>query len=276
MGQSFILINGIKCYAPQFAAANSDYPAEAFELLYKVEDTNFWFVNRNKIIQHLFKKYLGINENAVLEIGAGTGFVLKGLQNNFSNYQLEGSEIHLEGIKFAKERLPKVQFFQMDATNIPFENQYNAIGAFDVLEHIEADEKVMKEVYKALKPNGLFLISVPQHQWMWSINDDIAYHKRRYSRTEMKRKLIDSGFDIKYISSFVFTLFPFMYISRFFKQSKPKKITDEIILNEMNELQLHPVLNFVFGFFMQIDLLLIKLGISLPIGGSLIAVAQKK
>ncbi len=202
--------------------------------------------------------------------------MLKGLQNNFSNYQLEGSEIHLEGIKFAKERLPKVQFFQMDATNIPFENQYNAIGAFDVLEHIEADEKVMKEVYKALKPNGLFLISVPQHQWMWSINDDIAYHKRRYSRKEMKQKLTDNGFEIKYIGSFVFALFPMMYFSRLFKQKKVEKITDELILKEMNELQLNPVVNFIFGLFMKIDVLMIKLGISLPIGGSLIAVAQKK
>lgn len=269
-------INGIKCYAPELANENSDYPADVFKILYSVEDTNFWFVARNQIIQHLFKKYLGSKSNAVLEIGCGTGYVIKGLQDNFANYQLVGSEIHLEGLKFAKERLPNIEFIQLDATKMPFEKEYNAIGAFDVLEHIEEDEKVMQEVYKALKPNGLFFISVPQHQWMWSINDDIAYHKRRYSRAEMKRKLTNNGFEIIYISSFVFMLFPFMYLSRLFKSKKELKITDEIILKEMNELKLNPIVNSIFGFFMKIDLFLIKTGISMPFGGSLITVARKK
>ena len=276
MNQYYETINGIKCYAPELANKNSDYPADVFKILYSVEDTNFWFVARNKIIQFLFKKYLGNKSKTVLEIGCGTGYVLKGLQDNFANYQLVGSEIHLEGLKFAKERLPNVAFVQLDATKMPFENEYNAIGAFDVLEHIEEDEKVMQEVYKVLKPNGLFFISVPQHQWMWSINDDIAYHKRRYSRAEMEQKLINNGFEIIYISSFVFMLFPFMYISRFFKQKKVSKITAEIILKEMNELKLNPIVNSIFEVFMKIDLLLIKAGFSMPFGGSLITVARKK
>lgn len=275
MNQNFTIINDIKCYAPELALENFDYPAEVFKILYEVEDTNFWFVSRNQIIQLLFEKYLGASNNTVLEIGCGTGFVLKGLQNQFPNYQLKGSEIHLEGIKFAKERLPKVDFIQLDATKTPFENEFNAIGSFDVLEHIEDDVKVIQEVHKALQTNGLFFVSVPQHQWMWSINDYIAFHKRRYSRNEMTKKLTKNGFQIIYSSSFVFMLFPFMYVSRFFKKKKVEKITKEIILKEMNELKLNPIINFVFGIFMKIDVLLIKLGISLPFGGSLITVAKK-
>lgn len=276
MIENYEIINGIKCYAPELADANLDYPKEVFKILYEVEDTNFWFVSRNKIIQHLFKKYLGSRNNKILEIGCGTGYVLKGLEDKFINYQLVGSEIHIEGIKFAKERLQKVQFIQLDATKMPFENEYDAIGAFDVLEHIEEDEKVMKEVYKSLKKEGLFFISVPQYQWMWSINDDIAYHKRRYNRNEMKEKLSNNGFEVLYISSFVFMLFPFMYFSRFFKQKNATEITDEVILKEMNELQLNPIINAVFGLFMKIDVLLIKWNLSLPFGGSLITVARKK
>jgi SAM-dependent methyltransferase len=158
---------------------------------------------------------------------------------------------------------------------MPFENEFDAIGAFDVLEHIEDDVKVIQEVLKSLKKGGLFLISVPQHQWMWSINDDIAYHKRRYSRKELQHKLTKAGFEIVYVSSFVFMLFPAMYISRFFKQRKITVITDKIKIKEMNELQLNPIINTIFGWFMKADFFLIKLGISLPLGGSLIAVAKK-
>ncbi len=55
MNQNHEIIDGIKCYAPELATLNSDYPAEAFRILFKSEDTNFWFISRNKIIQHLFK-----------------------------------------------------------------------------------------------------------------------------------------------------------------------------------------------------------------------------
>ena len=276
MSENFTYINNIKCYAPDLANENSEYPKDVFKILFKTESTNFWFVSRNKIIQGLFRKYLGKQTSKVLEIGCGTGYVLKGLQETFSNYELVGSEIHLEGIKFAKERLPNVNFIQLDATKIPFENQYDAIGAFDVLEHIDEDELVMQQVHKALKDGGLFFISVPQYQWMWSINDDIAYHKRRYSRKELKEKLSNSGFEVIYISSFVFMLFPFMYFSRLFKANKSNEITDEIIIKEMNELQLNPLLNKLFTLFMSIDVFFIRYKISLPFGGSLISVARKK
>ena len=277
MIENFKLIDGIKCYKPEVAMENSDYPHEAFEILYQLEDTNFWFVHRNNIIQFLFEKHLGTASNTVLEIGCGTGYVLAGLHKKIPNYTLQGSEIHLEGIKFAQTRLPNIELVQLDATTMPFENEFNAVGAFDVLEHIEEDVSVIKEVHRSLKSGGFFIISVPQHQWMWSINDDIAYHKRRYSRKELKNKLINEGFEIVYISSFVFILFPFMYISRFFKQKiELTEITNETILKEMNELKLNPLVNSIFGLFMKADVFLIKMGISLPFGGSLIAVAKKK
>jgi SAM-dependent methyltransferase len=276
MKEDYQIINNIKCYAPKLANINLDYPKEVFEILYKVEDINFWFVHRNKIIQYLFKKYLGTESNRVLEIGCGTGYVLEGLHKKFPNYQLQGSEIHLEGIKFAQKRLPNMDLIQLDATKMPFVNEYNAVGAFDVLEHIEDDVKVIQEVYKSLKTGGLFFVSIPQHQSMWSVNDEIAYHKRRYSQKEIIQKLSNNGFEILYISSFVFILLPFMYISRFFKQRKISIITDQIILDEMNELQLNTIINSIFGIFMKMDVLFIKAGISLPFGGSLITVARKK
>lgn len=275
MIENFKLIDGIKCYKPEVALENLDYPHEAFEILYQLEDTNFWFVHRNTIIQFLFEKHLGTASNTVLEIGCGTGYVLDGLHKKFPNYTLQGSEIYLEGIKFAQTRLPNIELVQLDATNMPFEDEFNAVGTFDVLEHIEEDVSVIQEVHRSLKSGGLFMISVPQHQWMWSINDDIAYHKRRYSRTELQHKLTTAGFEIVYISSFVFILFPAMYISRFFKQRKITVITDKIKMEEMNELQLNPMVNAIFGWFMKADYFLIKMGISLPFGGSLIAVAKK-
>ena len=268
------VIEDIKCYAPKFAHENEGFSADSFEKLYKVEEDNFWFKSRNKVIQNLFSKYLGKAKQAkVLEIGCGTGYVLTGLKNAFPSYSLMGSEIHLKGIEFAKKRLPEVEFIQLDATNIPFKEEYDAIGAFDVLEHIDEDVEVMKNVHQSLKKEGLFFISVPQYMFMWSKADDVAFHKRRYTRSEMKQKLESVGFEVKYLSSFVFTLFPLMYISRKLNGKDEKKEATE---EDSYEFGISPFLNKTFSAFMKIDEFLIKNGAKLPFGGSVIAVARKK
>lgn len=272
----FEIKNGIKCYSPDLAFYNNDFPADTFRFLYEAEETNFWFRSRNRIIQYLFDRYIGNKKADILEIGCGTGYVLKGLASAFPKYQLTGSEIHLEGIKFAKKRLTHAEFIQLDASQMPFEDRFNAVGAFDVLEHIEEDEKVMKQVYKALQANSYFFVTVPQYQWMWSSTDDLAFHKRRYSRKELKEKLREAGFEVRFISSFVFMLFPMMIISRWLKNIKTRgnpSTTDPHA--ELDELNLSPFLNSVFTGFMKIDEFLIKRGKALPWGGSLVAVAKK-
>src|SRR5688572_3870646 len=132
------VIDGFKCYAPALAHVNEGFAADEFEQLYELEESNFWFRSRNNLIKHLFGKYLGNRQSDVCEIGCGTGFVLKGL-TSLSNLSLSGSEIHVTGLKYAKKRLPHVELFQADATDLPFKNKYDAIGAFDVLEHITED-----------------------------------------------------------------------------------------------------------------------------------------
>lgn len=275
--KDFEIIDNIKCYAPGLAHENTDYPREVYNFLVKAEEKNFWFISRNKVIQHFFEKYTGRGAADILEIGCGTGFVLRGLRERFLQYRLTGSEIHLEGIRFAKARLPEVEFIQMDATSMPFEENFDAIGAFDVLEHIEEDEKVLREVHRGLRPGGYFFISVPQYQWMWSITDDLAFHKRRYHRNELCSKLEEAGFNVQYLGAFVFTLFPIMYLSRLLKRHK--QMDDSPLQgknkSELNELMLSPLVNGIFRAFMRLDEWLIIKGISLPYGGSLLAVAQK-
>lgn len=268
------LIDDVKCYAPEFAHENDGFSADSFEKLYKVEEDNFWFKSRNKVIQNLFKKYLGENKKAeVLEIGCGTGYVLNGLQKTFPSYKLMGSEIHLKGIEYAKKRLPEVEFIQLDATKIPFEEKFDAVGAFDVLEHIEEDVEVMKNVHKSLKKDGKFFISVPQYMFMWSRADDIAFHKRRYTRSEMKQKLESVGFEVEYLTSFVFSLFSLMYISR---KLKGKESSEEVSDKDMNEFTISSLMNKTSSAFMKIDEFLIKNGAKLPFSASVIAVARKK
>ncbi|HWQ82608.1 MAG TPA: class I SAM-dependent methyltransferase [Ignavibacteria bacterium] len=268
------IIDGVRCYAPSLARGNNDFDASSFEKLYSLEEKNFWFRTRNKIIKRLAGKYFGKERGGkFLEIGCGTGYVLKGLEE-FERLELYGAEIYLEGLKYAKKRLPEVEFVQLDATEMPYRDEFECIGAFDVLEHIEKDEAAIKSIHGSLKDGGLFFISVPQYKFMWSYLDDVACHKRRYSSKELRTKLINAGFTVLYSSSFVFSLFPLMLLSRLIKGKKPEWTVNSE--ETFQELDLNPILNCIFTAALSIDTFLIGAGVRLPFGGSIIMVAEKR
>ncbi len=153
---------------------------------------------------------------------------------------------------------------------MPFHNELDAIGAFDVIEHITDDEKVIANIYMSLKKGGYVFISVPQYMFMWSYLDDLACHKRRYSRSELVDKIEKAGFKIEYVTGFVFLLFPLMWFSRIINGKNPKNSK-----NEFSELSTSKTINNLLTIFMRFDEILIKHGIKLPWGGSLMIVGKK-
>ena len=117
-------------------------------------------------------------------------------------------------------------------------------------------------------------MTVPQHMFLWSKLDEIVKHKRRYSRRELVAKLQENGFDISYCTSFLFVLFPLMLISRMFDKGRDQSQSEEVALEK--RIKFPNMLNWIFDLFMRIDEALIRLGISLPFGGTLIVVARKR
>jgi SAM-dependent methyltransferase len=226
-------------------------------------------LNRNKIIAYFLKKYPIGKE--FLELGCGSAFVLNFLVNEYKNLSFTGSEIYIEGLKLAQKRLSgRAELIQFDATKINFNEKFDGIGAFDVLEHIENDKIVLENIYKSLKPNGRVFISVPQHMFMWSVEDDLAFHKRRYSKDEINDKLVQAGFKVEFLTSYMFLLFPIMLINRYIKKNKKggtKKLFQELYPGKL--------LNSGLNIFAYLDFLLIKLGLRLPWGGSLFVVGIK-
>jgi SAM-dependent methyltransferase len=263
-----IEIDGFKCYSPDLATQNDGFNANSFEMLFKVEDKSFWFTNRNNVIQELLKKFP--TKKNFLEIGCGSAFVINHLNKKYPELDFTGSEIYIQGLKLARSRVSsEVSLIQFDATTIDFNAEFGGIGAFDVIEHISDDQKVLNNIYKSLRTGGRVYISVPQYMFMWSQEDDMACHKRRYTKKELINKLELAGFTIEYTTSYMFTLFPLMMLTRLF--GNKKKTEQEMIQ------ALYPgkALNGALNFFARIDFLLIKMGFSLPWGGSLIMVGRK-
>lgn len=245
------------------------FKVEYFKELAQLEEKNFWFCARNNLLIWALATYFPKVQD-FLEIGCGTGFVLQGLQEAFPGVTFHGSELFNEGLAFAKTRLKNANFFQMDARDIPPHYQFDVIGSFDVLEHIEEDRLVLRQMYQALRVDGGLVLTVPQHPFLWSQQDVAACHVRRYKASELKEKVTAAGFTVVECISFMSLLFPVLCLSRFLKRTS--KNPD---YNPMKELQLPSWVNTIFKKILNIENYLIQSGLTFPFGGSLLLIAKK-
>ena len=263
------LVNGFDSYAPDLLHEGGGFKPEYFSELALLEENNFWFKSRNQLLLWAMEKYLPKFES-FLEIGCGTGYVLSGVSKKFPLPKLFGSEIFIAGLGFAASRVPTARFMQMDARRIPFESEFDVIGAFDVIEHIKEDEEVLRQTCVALKPEGWMLLTVPQHEWLWSPTDEYALHERRYTAADLHRKIKSAGFRVIRSTSFVTSLLPAMATSRFLQ----RKVSDKQF-DSTAEMALSPWLNAIFSRMLSFELALIKTGLNFPAGGSRLVVARK-
>lgn len=248
------------------STSSLSFPKESFNTLSIIEAKNWWFVSRNKILSWVLKNKI-TQFDRFLEIGCGTGFVLNHLSKCFTKAHFFGSELHREGLEIAKSRNKGVDFSNLDARYMNDVELYDVIGAFDVLEHIQEDQLVLNNLFKATKSNGHLIVTVPQHPFLWSSLDERSFHCRRYTKAKLIEKLNISGFEILYTTSFVSLLLPFMYISRKLYQNHKTDI--------ISEFKISPTTNSILNLVMNLEILLLKLGIDLPFGGSLLVLAKK-
>src|SRR4029079_5591172 len=117
-----------------------------------------------------------------------------------------------------------------------FADEFDVIGAFDVLEHLVEDNRALTQMSNAVRPGGGLLVTVPHQPYLWSASDEHAMHQRRYSRAELRRKVESVGFQSELFTSFNSRLFPLMMWSRM-RQKRDHN------LQRWRELEMRPPLN---------------------------------
>jgi len=245
--------------------ASPSFQPHYFAELAQVESRNFWFRARNRLIVWALGRHFPA-ARSFLEIGCGTGFVLAGIAAARPELALAASDVHSEGLAFAARRVPGARFFQADARRLDFHGEFDVVGAFDVLEHVTEDEEVLRAMRRALRPGGGVLITVPQHPALWSVQDEHAGHRRRYTRAELAAKLGRAGFAHIRATSFVSLLLPVMALARVRKRRTA---------DPFEELRIAGIANLLLERVLDVERGLIRLGVSFPFGGSLLVAARK-
>lgn len=68
-----------------------------------------------------------------------------------------------------------------EITALPFRDRtFDVVCAFDIVEHVEDDRRVFREIGRVARDNATVIFSVPLHSARWTAFDDLVGHVRRY------------------------------------------------------------------------------------------------
>jgi SAM-dependent methyltransferase len=253
--------------APALARGDGTDADYLFDALVAAQDQHFWFRARNALIGWAVREYFPKAES-LLDLGCGTGGVSAYLRTAFPGLRIVATDVLEDGLSRARGRLAGVSLLQMDARQVPFETEFDVIGAFDVIEHIQDDDATLREMFRATRPGGGAVITVPQHQALWSALDEFSHHCRRYSRGQAVTKVTQAGYRILCVTSFVSLLLPALLVSRLRQRGNS-------LYDPLSEYRIGPSLNRSLELVMGLERRLIRMGCRLPAGGSLLVVASR-
>lgn len=240
------------------------------------EDNHWWFATRTLAIEKFLDALPNKQDLDVLDVGCGAGNMI----HHLAQYgRVRGIEVDARPVKIAQERGYDVR--QGDATQtIPFpDGSFDLVTALDVIEHVDADENIMREALRVLRPNGHLLITTPAFQWLWSHNDELNAHKRRYTAAALKTKMERAGFEVTRLSYNFFLVFPMAAGMIALKNAtgKSAELKSHHFDSDAYQVDMEPVapaLNSILRGVGQVENAMLG-AVNLPLGTSLIALGRK-
>lgn len=107
--------------------------------------------------RHKLKKL--IKNGMLLDIGCGKGFFLEYMRRSYS---VAGTDISKYAVLESKELLDNVPLTVADAAHLCFKyEKFDIVTAFDIIEHVQNPEKILKECYFVLKSDGYLVLTTP-------------------------------------------------------------------------------------------------------------------
>lgn len=243
------------------------------------EDRHAWFAGRTRAILTYLDMALpprpaDAPQRLILDIGSGAG----NMAHHLAHYgRVIGLESNMRPLAVAQAR--GLQALGGLGNRLPFADAtFDVIALLDTLEHIPDEFGVLREVQRVLKPGGVLLVTVPALMWLWSYNDEINAHQRRYTVRELQQKLHLSGLVVKRISYNNFFLFAPVAAMRLLRPyhpdlESPHLTADEEVYQVEMEVIPEPANTLLHGVGRLEAALLER--VRLPVGVSIICAAQK-
>jgi ubiquinone/menaquinone biosynthesis C-methylase UbiE len=186
------------------------------------DNRSWWYTTRRKLLREAAAQAVhGKREAHVLDLGCTA--------------QLQFDDPGLYRVCNVQSSLPMLAFRQIEgdqglvcsrSEDLAFaSNSFDAIVAGDVLQSVADDVAALREMRRVLKEGGLLCMTAPAYSFLWGEDDEARGHQRRYTVSELRRKLTTCGFQIHRASYFVASAFLPLMVGRAAKDVFRKSIS---------------------------------------------------
>jgi SAM-dependent methyltransferase len=240
------------------------------------EDKHWWFAGRTWSLLNMIDRVVEPDgKKRVLDIGCGAG-------NMFHHLVRYGPVVGVDNnprpLVVARERGYDVREGVAEDLPLPDES-FELVALLDTVEHCDDDMAVLHECYRVCAPGGHLVVTVPAFMSLWSHNDVLNDHKRRYTTRELGQKLEQAGFQTTRMSYNNFLVFPLaaaLILMRRGTEQEPDlgspHFDDESYQVEMEPAP--PLLNTILSGVTWTESQLLS-WVNLPVGTSIICIAEK-
>lgn len=236
------------------------FSQERRDHLSRIEKRHFWFEPRDRLLHLLVQREMLLKGDAI-ELGCGSGRLLKVWDDSFDS--VTAVESYSCSLDEAASLGSQATLIQADVCNLPFDNkQFDTLLAFDVLEHVLADD-MLSEARRVARDGAKLLLSVPAYQSLWSYADEMAGHRYRYNLKKIEYELQRQQWRLLGHTYYQCTLFPLLWLSRRVFREHGRTI----------ERAPFPVVARILGVINAVEVAL-GANFSLPFGSSLIVWAE--
>ncbi len=158
-----------------------------------------WETARLRIIQKLLEPVLGFQATAgtILDVGCGDAYILRQLSGRWPSFKFLGVDSAMrpefaETLKRSFDSSNNIHFYS-GLSDIPTSETVDVSLLLDVLEHVEDDRALLKDVSLRLSKNGYVLITVPAFQCLYCGHDRWLGHFRRYREGDLLSRIQEAG-----------------------------------------------------------------------------------
>lgn len=194
-------------------ATTGVFDAENARLLGAADADHWWFRSKATFVTTALRRTRsGDAPGWLLDAGAGSGGVTAQLAWDPDRVVVVEGNGELAAQAQAAHGLLSAQG-QVDRLPIA-DSSMEVVCLLDVIEHIPDPAPALAEAARVLRPDGVLVVNVPAHEWLWSAADEFLGHERRYTRRTLAAALTAAGFETALLTHTFSWLVAPVYLTR--------------------------------------------------------------
>jgi len=237
-----------------------------YDKLRQTEERMWWFMAIHANLLMLYRRIMPKNSAGwLLDAGCGTGGFLARFSKKYPEAKAIGLDANQTACLWAAEKSAR-PVCTGSVNTLPFADAaFSTIVSIDVLCHRDVDEpQALEQFHRCLAAGGILILNLPAYRWLMSRHDAAVHNARRYTKGQVISLLRRAGFRPIFVSYWNMVLFPLMVGSRKLGSGSGSDVAAQPAVVEA---LCRAATAFERG--------LLRAGIRLPFGGSVLAMAAK-